>query len=94
MKERIGEFKLSLHGVREDTKDVYLAKMEWFGSFLAEQGIKQFGNVDKKDIDVFLSNYNNPNTKNLFIQVFRSAISNIDFFGLKEKWLHPVSYGR
>lgn len=42
MRERITEFKLSLHGVREDTKDVYLAKMEWFGSFLAEQGMTQF----------------------------------------------------
>lgn len=72
MQTNIGEFDLSLHGVRESTKVNYLGRIEWFAGFLARQGILQFEKVSKRDIDLFLSGYKNPNTKNLFIQVLRS----------------------
>lgn len=67
MKEWILEFQLSLHGITENTRDNYLARMEWFGSFLTEHGIMQFEKVEKKDIDIFLSKCTSPSTKNLFI---------------------------
>jgi len=72
MQIKIGEFELSLHGVRESTKANYLGRIEWFAGFLVEQGILRFESACKRDIDIFLSGYKNPNTKNLFIQVLRS----------------------
>jgi len=69
MQTKIGEFELSLHGIRESTKDNYLGRIEWFAGFLVRQGIQRFQDVSKHEIDLFLSGYKNPNTKNLFIQV-------------------------
>lgn len=72
MQTKIGEFELGLHGIRESTKDNYLGRIEWFAGFLVKQGIQRFQEVGKKEIDLFLSGYKNPNTKNLFVQVLRT----------------------
>ncbi len=72
MRTKIGEFELSLHGVRESTKDNYLGRIEWFAGFLVTHGIQRFQDVGKKDIDLFLSGCKNNSTKNLFIQVLRT----------------------
>jgi hypothetical protein len=72
MQTKIGEFELSLHGIRESTKDNYLGRIEWFAGFLVKQGIQRFQDVGRKDIDLFLSGYKNNSTKNLFIQVLRT----------------------
>lgn len=37
MKERIIEFQLSLHGVKEDTQSNYLARVNWSGIFLTQR---------------------------------------------------------
>jgi site-specific recombinase XerD len=71
MKERLGEFELTLHDVREDSKESYLGRAQWFGEWLVREGIKSFDKAEKKHIDAFLSGYSNVNTKNLFTQVFR-----------------------
>jgi integrase len=70
MQVRLGEFELGLHGVRDNTKQDYLGRMVSFGLFLMGKG-KTFENAERKDIDLFLSNYLNPSTKNVFIAVFR-----------------------
>jgi hypothetical protein len=54
--------------------------MEWFAGFLVRQGIQRFEDVCKKDIDIFLSHYSNSNTKNLYIQVFRSFYDDLNGF--------------
>ncbi len=54
MQNRLGEFEFGLHGVRDNTKADYLARMMWFGSFQADRG-KSFEDVERKDIDIFLS---------------------------------------
>ncbi|MCJ7767709.1 phage integrase N-terminal SAM-like domain-containing protein, partial [Candidatus Bathyarchaeota archaeon] len=77
MQTRVGEFDLSLHGVRDSTKENYLGRIEWFAGFLAKQGLVRFEDACKKDIDLFLSGYRNPSTKNLFIQVLRSLYKDL-----------------
>jgi len=72
MKERIAEFEIGLQGIRESTRDNYLARIAWYGNYLLEHDILQFEKVGKKDIDLFLSRYKNSNTRNLFVQVFRA----------------------
>ena len=42
MKNRLGEFEFGLHGVRENTKEDYLARMIWFGGFLIDRGKRSF----------------------------------------------------
>lgn len=71
MTEKVDEFRASLHGVSEGTKENYLGRITWFGVYLLEKSILQFEKVSKKDINLFLSGYKNPNTRNLFIQIFR-----------------------
>jgi hypothetical protein len=48
MKEKIGEFELSLDGVREGTKANYLGQIEWFAGFLVGQGIRRLGMSARK----------------------------------------------
>lgn len=71
MQKRLGEFEFGLHGVRDNTKADYLARMMWFGSFLVARGKRSFEKAERKDIDLFLSRYEKPSTKNVFIAVFR-----------------------
>ena len=71
MQVRPGEFELGLHGVRDDTKQDYLGRMVSFGSFLMGKGKRSFEKAERQDIDLFLSSYLNPATKNVFIAVFR-----------------------
>jgi hypothetical protein len=72
MKERMKEYLLSLHGIKENTKGDYLSKIKMFGIFLSKHGIARFEDVNRKDIDLFLSRYENENTLNLYIHAFRS----------------------
>ena len=71
MKNRLLEFELGLHGVRDNTKEDYFARMMWFSGFMVVRGTRSFEDVDGKDIDLFLSGYKNPGTKNVFTAVFR-----------------------
>jgi len=71
MRNRLGEFEFGLHGVRDNTKADYLGRMVSFGDFLVDRGKRSFEETERKDIDLFLSGYKNPATKNVFIAVFR-----------------------
>jgi integrase len=71
MQESIHEFEIGLHSVSESTKDSYMSRVIWFGSWLIQRGIREFNSVSKKDLDTFLSEYTSANTKNHYIQVFR-----------------------
>jgi integrase len=71
MQVKLGEFELGLHGVRDNTKADYLGRMIWFGNFVVDRGKKSFEQIDRKDLDLFLSKYDKPSTKNVFIAVFR-----------------------
>lgn len=42
MKVRMTEYLLSLHGIKENTKDDYLSKVKMLGIFLTKQGITRF----------------------------------------------------
>lgn len=75
MQIRLGEFEFGLHGVRDNTKADYLARMVSFGSFLIDKGKRSFEEAKRQDIDLFLSGYKNPATKNVFIAVFRHFYS-------------------
>ena len=72
MKARMTEYLLSLHGISENTKDDYLSKVKRLGIFLTKRGIMRFEDANCIDIDLFLSKYNNENTLNLYIYVFKS----------------------
>lgn len=61
MQKRLGEFEFGLHGVRDNAKADYHARMMWFGSFQVDRG-KSFEDVERKDIDLFLSGYKKPST--------------------------------
>ncbi len=73
MQVRLGEFELGLHGVRDNTRADYLGRMIWFGSFLVARGKGSFSVVERKDIDLFLSKYEKPSTKNVFMRVNRHS---------------------
>lgn len=55
MKERMTEYQLSLHGIKESSKDDYLSKIKMLARFLAKRGITRFEDANKIDIDLFLS---------------------------------------
>jgi len=72
MKARMTEYLLSLHGIKENTKNDYLSKVKMLGIFLTKQGIMRFEDANSTNIDFFLSDYKNENTLNVYIYVFRS----------------------
>jgi site-specific recombinase XerD len=72
MKTRMTEYLLSLHGIKENTKGDYLSKIKMLGLFLVKHGIVRFEDANRKEIDLFLSRYENENTLNLYIHAFRS----------------------
>lgn len=88
-KERMTEYLLSLHGIKESSKDDYLSKIKMLGRFLAKRGITRFEDANKIDIDLFLSRYKNENTLNLYIYVFKSFYK---FLNLSEVVSHLKLY--
>jgi len=72
MKEKMTEYLLSLHGIKENSKNEYLSKIKNFGVFLFQRGITRFEDANKKDFDLYLSKYNSEYTLNLYIYVFKS----------------------
>jgi len=72
MKERMTEFLLSLHGIKDSTKDDYLSKIKMLGIFLAKHGIMRFEDANSTNIDFYLSKYDKESTLNFYIHVFRT----------------------
>jgi site-specific recombinase XerD len=89
MKARMAEYLLSLHGIKERTEDNYLSKVKMLGTFLTKHGIMRFEDANSRDIDFFLSQYNNESTLNVYIHVFRCFY---DFLNLPEVVSHLRLY--
>ena len=67
MTETLEDYILSLHGLSESSKEIYLGQMRTFGRFLISRGIKRFKDATSKDIDIFLSQYQKDTTKNGYV---------------------------
>jgi integrase len=70
--------------------------MIWFDSFLTGKGKRSFEDVDRKDIDLFLSGYKKPSTKNVFIAVFRrffrdkpEVVAHLNFYEVELEQITP-----
>jgi hypothetical protein len=59
MKEKLTKYMLSLHGIKEATKEIYLGRIRTIGAFLAQKGSTKFEDVNRSDVVLFLSNYGN-----------------------------------
>ena len=71
MKEKLTEYLLSLHGIKENSKSLYVLKAKMLGEFLTRRGLTRFENAKEFDLNLFLSHYNNQNTLNQYIYVFK-----------------------
>lgn len=71
MKEKMTEYLLSLHGIKENSKSLYVLKAKMLGIFLTERGLNRFEEAKEFDLNLFLSQYNNENTLNQYIYVFK-----------------------
>lgn len=89
MKETMIKYLLSLHGIKDNTKSFYLSKTKILGIFLAKRGIMRFEVAKSIDIDLFLSQYDNKNTLNAFIYVFKQFYN---FLNLLDIIDHLKSY--
>ena len=67
MTETLEDYILSLHGLSESSKEIYLGQMRTFGRFSISRGIKRFKDATSKDIDIFLSQYQKDTTKNGYV---------------------------
>ena len=56
MKARMTEYLLSLHGIKENTKDDYLSKVKMLGIFLTKHGIRII-NANIATFNFFISNH-------------------------------------
>ena len=72
MNEKMTEYLLSLHGIKENSKSLYVLKAKMFGIFLTERGLNRFEEAKELDLNLFLSHFNNENTLNQYIYVFKS----------------------
>ena len=71
MKEKMTEYLLSLHGIKENSKSLYVLKAKMLGIFLTERGLNRFEEAKELDLNLFLSHFNNENTLNQYIYVFK-----------------------
>jgi site-specific recombinase XerD len=67
MLETLEDYLLSLHGITEDSKEVYIGQVKTFGLYLISRKIEKFEDIRTKDIDLFLSRYEKDSTKNNYI---------------------------
>jgi len=88
MKERMTEYLLSLHGIKENSKHEYLSKIKKLGAFLTQRGIMRFEDASKKDLDLYLSQYSSEYTLNLYIYVFKSFYK---FLNLSEAFFRTLT---
>jgi len=98
MKERMTEYLLSLHGIKENSKHEYMSKIKKLGAFLTQRGIMRFEDSSKMDLDLYLSKYHSEYTLNLYIYVFKSfykfldlpeVTSNLKFYNIELEQITP-----
>ena len=98
MKKKMTEYLLSLHGIKENSKSLYLLKAKMLGIFLTERGLNRFEDAKELDLNLFLSQYNNENTLNLYIYVFKQfyvflnlpdVVSNLKYYKIELEQITP-----
>jgi len=98
MKETMIKYLLSLHGIKDTTKSFYISKTKILGVFLAKRGITRFENTKSIDMDLFLSQYGNKHTLNVYIYVFKQfynflnspdAISHLKYYKIELEQITP-----
>jgi len=67
MIEKLEDYMLSHHGISENSKECYLTQVKMFGRFLLKRGIKRYEDAKRRDIDLFLSSYQNANTRDNYV---------------------------
>ena len=87
-KQQIIEYILSLHNVTDGTKEQYASYLNCFAKYLKTNGIHNFEDVTKRDIDHFLSTKQKQNTRNLYIFIIKSFYKNYLDMEAKVKHLH------
>ena len=83
-KEKMTEYLLSLHGIKENSKSLYLSRAKMLGIFLTERGLNWFEDAKEFDLNLFLSNYKKESTLNLYIYVFKQ------FYNFLNMKLHAI----
>jgi integrase/recombinase XerD len=72
MKEKMTEFLLSLHGIKEDSKAAYISKIKVLGRYLTkDRGLIGFEDAKAIDLNLFLSRYSSEYTLNTSIYVIK-----------------------
>ena len=76
MKEKMTEYLLSLHGIKENSKALYISKVKVLGRFLVtKKGINRFEDAKSIDVNRFLAQYDNEYTLNMCIYVIKKFYS-------------------
>jgi len=90
MKEKMTEYLLSLHGIKENSKALYISKVKVLGRFLVtKKGINRFEDAKAIDLNLFLAQYDNEYTLNICIYVIKKFYS---FLNLPETTNHLRLY--
>ena len=72
MREKMTEFLLSLHGIMENSKALYISKIKVLGRYLNQQReITRFEDVKAIDLNLFLAQYDNKYTLNVTSYVIK-----------------------
>jgi len=73
MKEKMTEYLLSLYGIKEDSKAVYISKIKVLGRYLTKKrGLTKFEDAKPIDLNLFLAQYTSEYTLNVSIYVIKS----------------------
>jgi len=51
MQEKLEDYLLSLHGISDGSKEIYIGQVRKFGYFLMSQKIAKFEDIKAKDIE-------------------------------------------
>lgn len=72
MKEKMTEFLLSLHGIMENSKALYISKIKVLGRYLTQKReIARFEDAKAIDLNLFLAQYDNKYTLNVCSYVIK-----------------------
>jgi len=92
MKEKMTEFLLSLHGIMENSKALYISKIKVLGRYLnQEREITRFEDAKAIDLNLFLAKYNNKYTLNVTSYVIKKFYSFLNLEALTTNFrLYPI----
>ncbi|MFC1486384.1 tyrosine-type recombinase/integrase [Thermoproteota archaeon] len=92
MKEKMTEFLLSLHGIMENSKALYISKIKMLGRYLTQKRkITRFEDAKTIDLDFFLAQYNNKYTLNVTSYVIKKFYTFLNLPELTTNFrLYPI----